>query len=103
MKQRKAIVIISILLFLVVFVLVISYIRNIRLNKAEYHGDTFKIDGKVYEDISYTEIEPYNETWKVVCKTTDGTWTIYEIEQYPNHEYLVARAAWEARVLKRIK
>lgn len=100
MRRKKGIVIISILLFIIAFVLVGLHIRNMRLCRAEHYGDTFQIDGKVYEEISYTEIEPYKETWKVVCKTTDGTWTIYEIEQYPEHKYLVARTAWEARVLK---
>ncbi len=103
MKQRKETVIITILLLLSVFVLIGLYIRNIKLSRAENYGDTFRIDDKVYVEISYTEIEPYNETWKVVCKTTDGAWTIYEIEQYPEHEYLVARAAWEAKLLKWVK
>lgn len=103
MKRRKGIVIISILLLITVFILIGLCIRNMRLCRAEHYGDTFQIDGKVYEEISYIEIEPYNETWKVVCKTTDGAWTIYEIEQYPEHEYLVARTAWEARVLKQVE
>lgn len=102
-KRKKGIVIIAIFLLITIFVFIGLYIRNVRLCRAEHYGDTFQIDDKVYEEISYTEIEPYNETWKVVCKTTDGEWTIYEIEQYPNHEYLVARAAWEARVLKQVE
>lgn len=40
--------------------------------------------------------------WRIVCKTKDKVWTIYEIEQYPNHEFVVAQAAWEGRVIKRI-
>lgn len=103
MKRKKGIFIISILLFIVSFILVGLYIRNIRLCRAEHFGDTFQFDGKVYEEISYTEIEPYNETWKIVCRTTDGGWTIYEIEQYPEYEFLVARTAWEARVLKQVE
>ena len=102
-KRKKGIVIIAIFLLITIFLFIGLYIRNVRLCRAEHYGDTFQIDDKVYEEISYTEIEPYNETWKVVCKTTDGEWTIYEIEQYPNHEYLVARAAWEARVLKQVE
>lgn len=39
----------------------------------------------------------------LVCKTTDNAWTIYEIKEYSEHEYLVARTAWEGRVLKRVK
>lgn len=33
----------------------------------------------------------------------DVRWTIYVIEQYPSHEFLVARTAWEARVLKQVE
>ncbi len=102
-KRKKGIVIIAIFLLITIFVFIGLYIRNVRLCRAEHYGDTFQIDDKVYEEISYTEIEPYNETWKVVCKTSDGAWTIYEIEQYPNHEYLVARTVWEARVLKQVE
>ena len=40
------------------------------------------------------------ETWKVICKTKDGSRTIYEIKEYPDHEYVAARSAWEGRVLK---
>ena len=35
-----------------------------------------------------------------ICKTKDGSWTIYEIKEYPDHEYVAARSAWEGRVLK---
>lgn len=103
MKRKKRIVIISIFLFTIAFAFVGLYIINLRLCRAEHYENTFKIDGKVYEEISYTEIKPYNETWKIVCKTTDGSWTIYEIKEYPGHEYLVARTAWEARVLKQVE
>ncbi len=85
-----------------VFVLFTSALLIIdkKLRRAEQFDGGFQLDGKVYEETSYTEIEPYNETYNVVCKTTDGDWTIYEIEQYPDHEYLVARMGWEACVIK---
>ncbi len=103
MTRKKGIVIIFILLFVITFVLIGLYFINMRLCRAEHYGNTFEFDGKVYEEISYTEIKPYKETWKIVCKTTNGSWTIYEIEEYPGHEYLVARTAWEARVLKQVE
>ncbi len=90
----------SIIILVIIGVILGLRIRDSNLRRAEYIGNKLSFDGKVYEETSYTEIQPYKETWKVVCKTTDGVWTVYEIEQYPNHEYLVARTSWEARVLK---
>ena len=99
-KKKKVTMILSIIILVIIGVILGLRIRDSNLRRAEYTGNTLSFDGKVYEETSYTEIQPYKETWKVVCKTTDGVWTVYEIEQYPNHEYLVARTSWEARVLK---
>ncbi len=100
-KTRKIIIIVlsaTILLFIVGFFI----IRENILRKAEYKGNEFRFDGIAYEEIDYKEIEPYKETYKVVCKTTDGDWTLYEIEEYPDCEYLVARCCFEARVIKKV-
>lgn len=57
----------------------------------------------VYEEIDYKEISPYKETYNAVCRTIDGVCTLYEIEQYPDHEYLVARWGRDACVVKRVR
>ncbi len=99
-KMKKVVfVVISVLLILIVAIAILV-LRENKLRRAEYIGDEFHFDGLIYQEINYKEIEPYDETYSVVCKTTDGHWVLYEIEQYPNHEYLVARLGWEARVLK---
>ena len=98
-KMKKAVFIISISAILIVVISVFA-IRENKLRRAEYTGDEFRFDGLIYQEIDYREIEPYNETYSAVCKTTDGHWVLYEIEQYPYHEYLVARLGWEARVVK---
>ena len=76
------------------------FIWNMSLRRAEYDNGNLVFDEYTYKEISYKEIEPYQETWKVICKTKDESWTIYEIREYPDHEYVVARSAWEGRVLK---
>lgn len=101
-NKKKVITIIVIILFILIFSAVGLYIRNSTLKRANYNNGELSFDGKSYIEIDYKEIGAYNETWKVVCKTTDGVWTVYEIEQYPEHEYIVARTSWEARVLKQV-
>jgi len=101
-KKKKRITILATILFILISMIVGLYIRDRTLRRAEYYNGKLSFDEKTYIEIDYTEIEPYKETWKVVCKTTNGVWTVYEIEQYPNHEYLVIRTSWEARVLKQV-
>ena len=101
-KKKKVIMIIGIIILVLIITAVGFRIRDSKLKRADYNNGKLSFDGKSYTEISYKEIEPYKETWKVVCKTTDGVWSVYEIEQYPNHEYLVARSGWEARVLKQV-
>lgn len=101
-KKKKHIMLTAIILLVLISIVVGLYVRERTLRRADHFDGTLSFDGKTYIEIDYTEIEPYKETWKVVCKTTDGVWTIYEIEQYPEHEYLVMRTSWSARVLKQV-
>lgn len=101
-RKKKVIIIIAIILFVIISLAVGLRIRESKLRRAEYIDGKWCFDGRSYIEISYKEIEPYKETRKVVCKTTDGTWTIYEIEQYPELEFVVLRTSWEARVLKQV-
>ena len=99
-KTKKRIIISGVVLFLCFSAILIFLVWNMSLRRAEYDNGTLVFDDYTYKEISYKEIEPYQETWKVICKTKDGSWTIYEIREYPDHEYVVARSAWEGRVLK---
>lgn len=99
-KKKKVIFIISAILLILIIVTIILLIVENKLRRAEYFEDEFRFDGLIYREVDYREIEPYDETYSAVCKTTDGAWILYEIKQYPNHEYLVARCGWEARVVK---
>lgn len=101
-RKKKDIIIIAIIFFVIISAAVGLSIRESRSRRAEYIDGKWCFDGRSYIEISYKEIEPYKETRKVVCKTIDGTWTIYEIEQYPELEYVVLRTSWEARVLKQV-
>lgn len=102
MTKKKKIITITAAILLFLTMIVGLHIRERTLRKADYHGGKLSFDGRSYIEIDYKEIEPYKEANKIVCKTTDGVWTVYEIEQYPEHEYLVIRTSWEARVLKQV-
>lgn len=106
MKKSKTLIIKKLICVLVILLIafgtiIVLKIQNEKLCRAEYRENMVVFDDKVYKEIDYKEIEPYKETWRKVCKTQDGVWTIYEIEEYPNLEYVVMRTSWEARVLKR--
>ncbi len=103
-KKKKAIIAVSVILSSIILIISVFSVREKILRRAEWTQGTFEFDGKTYEEIDYCEMELYEKmyegAWNVVCKTTDGVWTIYEIEQYPNQEYVVARTGWEISVCK---
>lgn len=101
-KKKKVLLTVSVVILFAVVLLTALWFREGSLRRATQGDGRFSFDGLLYEEIDFREIEPYNETWKVVCKTTDGSWVLYEIKQYPDHEYLVARLGWEASVIKRV-
>ncbi|MCH5209318.1 MAG: hypothetical protein J1F04_10555 [Oscillospiraceae bacterium] len=101
-KKKKRLLVLSIIIFVIISITSVLTIRESILRRAEFIGDGFQFDGMVYKEIGSKEIQPYKETYSVVCKTTDGVWVIYEIQQYPDREYLVARCGWEASVVKRV-
>jgi len=103
-KKKKAIIAVSVILSSIILIIAVFSVRENILRRAEEtHEDVFEFDGKTYEVIDYDEIEPCKETLKVVCKTKDGIWTFYEIKEYPDLEYIVARTGWEGRVCKLVK
>lgn len=99
-KTRKGLIISGVVFLSVIAAILVFAVWNMSLRRAEYGNGKLVFDDHVYTEISYKEIEPYHETWKVICKTKDGSWTVYEIKEYPGHEYVAARSAWEGRVLK---
>lgn len=101
MKIKKRVLIVLALVFTVIIGAFAYNIYDKSLRRAVKKDGYYEFDGYTYDVISYTEIGDYNETYKVICKTENGSTSIYEIEEYPNHEYVVARMAWDAAVLKR--
>ena len=94
-KKKKAIIAVSVILSSIILIIAVFSVREKILRRAEWTQGTFEFDGKTYEEIDYHEMELYEKLyegpWNVVCKTTDGVWTIYEIEQDTNHKYVIAQ------------
>lgn len=64
--------------------------------------DTLCFDGETYHSVNSQEIGDYTETNHLICKTDfSGGWSVYEIKEYPDYQYVVVRAAWDAEVYKR--
>lgn len=101
-KIKKALIIISVIVLVIALAITAFLIADEKLSRADWDGYYIKFDGHVYQPVSPMEIAPYTETWNIISKTKDRNWIIYEIEQYPGHEYIVARISWEAEVMKLI-
>ena len=101
-KIKKVFLIISITILISSAVIVTAIIWDNSLKRADYKWDGYEIDGKNYTwRVDYRELGDYNETWNIICKTIDGRWTFYEIDRFPDHEYLIARCFYNAEVIKR--
>lgn len=104
-KRKKLKIALSISLIVIVITLIAVKTYSIwdeKMRRADEVYGGFAFDGMEYVSINYQEIGDYSETDKVVCKTKDGGWVLYEIKEYPNHEYLVARFGWDAHIIKRV-
>lgn len=103
-KKKKIIIIVTVAALVLVAVIVTATIWDNSLKRADYAFGGYEIDGVEYTSMGFRwqeEIGDYKETGNIVCKTTDGTWTFYEIDKFPNREYLVARCFYNAEVIKR--
>jgi len=105
MTKKKIIILIFMVTALITAISALSYIFwDNSLKRADYTFDGYEIDGAEYTAMGFRwqeEVGDYKETWNIVCKTTDGRWTFYEIDKFPNREYLVARCFYNAEVIKR--
>ena len=105
MAKKKKIITIAAITVLITAISALSYIFwDNSLKRADYTFDGYEIDGAEYTAMGFRwqeEVGDYKETGNIVCKTTDGRWTLYEIDKFPNREYLVARCFYNAEVIKR--
>lgn len=102
MTKRKIVLLISCVLASVVCIAAVCvHLWYDSLKTAEKTHGGWKINGEEYVYADYSEIGSYKETYKLICRSTDGNFDFYEIAEYPDHEYIVERMFYEAEVLKR--
>ncbi len=103
-KIKNALLIISVIILITAAVIVTLTLWDNSLKRADYTFDGYEIDGAEYTAMGFRwqeEVGDYKETGNIVCKTTDGRWTFYEIDKFPNRKYLVARCFYNAEIIKR--
>ena len=67
-------------------------------NEAVAKGDYIYLNGVRYSHTS--ELENYNISNVVICKSDSGM-KLYEIEEYPDYEYIAGYYAWDGEIYKK--
>jgi uncharacterized protein YpmB len=67
-------------------------------NKAIQKGEYLYLNGVRYSETS--ELENYHISKVVICTSDDGR-KLYEIEKYPDYEYIAGYYAWDGQILKK--
>ena len=67
-------------------------------NEAIEKGDYIYLNGIRY--IGTSELENYKISNVVIC-TSDRGMKLYEIEEYPDYEYIAGYHAWDGQILKK--
>ncbi|WP_455719690.1 hypothetical protein [Agathobacter sp.] len=102
MKKRK----LSIILIVVIVSLVCVFIGGFYFfthnksykNKAIERGDVIYLNGVPYSTTS--ELDKYKVTNIKIC-TTDAGRKLYEIEGYPDYEYIAGYLLWDGNIYKK--
>ena len=102
-EKKKSIVLIIILLTIVVISICGRYYfahNKSYKNEAIEKGDCIYLNGVRYSQTS--ELENYKISNVVIC-TSDRGMKLYEIEEYPNYEYIAGYYAWDGVIYKKDK
>ena len=90
---------------LIVFLIVILFwSRYYFMHNKGYKNEAIEKEDYIYlNGVRYfetSELENYNISDVVIC-TSDNGMKLYEIEEYPDYEYIAGYHAWDGRILKR--
>ena len=69
-------------------------------NHAIERGDGIYLNGIKYSPISASDLNDYTISNVLICKTDTGM-KLYEINEYPNYEYIAGYHAWDGEIYKR--
>lgn len=69
-------------------------------NHAIERGDGIYLNGIKYSPISSSDLNDYTISNVLICKTNTGM-KLYEINEYPDYEYIAGYHAWDGEIYKR--
>lgn len=68
-------------------------------NEAVERGESIYLNGQEY--CYWTSDEKYTISNIMISKTSNGR-KLYEIEEYPNYEYIAVYVAWDGSIYKKV-
>ena len=69
-------------------------------NQAIEREDGIYLNGIKYSPISSSDLNEYTISNVLICKTDSGM-KLYEINEYPNYEYIAGYHAWDGEIYKK--
>lgn len=69
-------------------------------NQAIERGDGIYLNGMKYSPIISSDLNNYTVSNVLICKTDTGM-KLYEINEYPDYEYIAGYLAWDGAIYKR--
>lgn len=103
-RNRKGILII-VSVVIVLFLIIISggylFLHNKSYkNQAIERGDAIYLNEIKYSPISSPDLNEYTISNVLICKTDTGM-KLYEINEYPDYEYIAGYHAWDGEIYKK--
>ena len=104
MTKRKYFICILGLIFIIASVVVFCFIREDKLRRAAISTEILVFDGMEFVRCTDYAFIDSLEPAEIICKTTDGEWRIFSVENYEDdYEYVYARLTFDGYFYERIK
>ncbi len=104
MQVKKAIAIILLIAIAVSIVSGFVLYREHKLRRASVSFEGISFDGMYFEVCTDYKLSSTFEPTKIICKSTDGDWTIKAVEGYEeNYEYVYLRSTFDGKFYERVE
>lgn len=90
----------SMVLLVVFFMYFFAHNKSYK-NEAVEQGDSIYLNGVRYCTVSL-DLKDYTITNVLICKTDRGR-KLYEIEEYPDYEYIAGYCLWDGEIYEAVK
>lgn len=102
--SKKRILIIGSVAIVVLLIIISGWYMFLHNKSYKNHaielGDGIYLNGIKYSPISASDLNDYTISNVLICKTDTGM-KLYEINEYPNSEYIAGYHAWDGEIYKR--